>query len=626
MLFSQLGYYSLIFALIFSVILIPTVHKDLKIVNNVINPNILTVVFLQLFLVLLSFICLVISFINSDFSNETVYNHSHTTKPLFYKISGTWGNHEGSLLLCLLILILFIFIFLLTSKKEPKKYRIFTLLFQQIIIIGFFLFLLITSNPFNYLFPIPTEGLGLNPILQDPALAIHPPILYLGYIGSSIIFSSSLSAITQNYVNNKWAKNLKNWVIVSWVFLTIGIMLGSIWAYYELGWGGFWFWDPVENISLMPWLCLTALIHSIIVLEKRSLLASWTLILSITSFTLSMCGTFLVRSGILNSVHTFANDPKRGIFILIFLFVLILIALFIFFVLYKPKKEQQKNFLLSKETSILLNNCFMMYFLSVILVGTVYPIFLEVIADEKISVGPPFYTKLLIPFLIPFLILMTIGPNTKWIKDNFNFINVRLILLFFISILLSYLILREIGLRGLFSTVLIGSALYLFFITVMDFFVKNQINLSQKISHFGFSLLVLSIILNGIFSSEIITNIKVGEKYDFKRGSIYFEKINNFEKQNYISIVGTFRIYDDNGKEIYLKPELRIFNQPIMITSEADIKTSFYSDKFLVMNLVKGNDFYNIRYQTKPFMIWIWLSTIILASGGLVNFFYKKIK
>ena len=626
MLFSQLGYYSLIFALIFSVILIPTVHRDLKIVNNVINPNILTVVFLQLFLVLLSFICLVISFINSDFSNETVYNHSHTTKPLFYKISGTWGNHEGSLLLCLLILILFIFIFLLTSKKEPKKYRIFTLLFQQIIIIGFFLFLLITSNPFNYLFPIPTEGLGLNPILQDPALAIHPPILYLGYIGSSIIFSSSLAAITQNYVNNKWAKNLKNWVIVSWFFLTIGIMLGSIWAYYELGWGGFWFWDPVENISLMPWLCLTALIHSIIVLEKRLLLASWTLILSITSFTLSMCGTFLVRSGILNSVHTFANDPKRGIFILIFLFVLILIALFIFFVLYKPKKEQQKNFLFSKETSILLNNCFMMYFLSVVLVGTVYPIFLEVIADEKISVGPPFYTKLLIPFLIPFLILMTIGPNTKWIKDNFNFINVRLILLFIISILLSYLILREIGLRGLFSTVLIGSALYLFFITVMDFFVKNQINLSQKISHFGFSLLVLSIILNGIFSSEIITNIKVGEKYDFKGGSIYFEKINNFEKQNYISIVGTFRINDDNGKEIYLKPELRIFNQPVMITSEADIKTSFYSDKFLVMNLVKGNDFYNIRYQTKPFMIWIWLSTIILALWGLVNLFYKKIK
>jgi len=294
--------------------------------------------------------------------------------------------------------------------------------------------------------------------------------LYLGYIGSSIIFSASLAAITQNYVDNKWAKNLKNWVFISWVFLTIGIMLGSIWAYYELGWGGFWFWDPVENISLMPWLCLTALIHSIIVLEKRSLLASWTLILSIASFTLSMCGTFLVRSGILNSVHTFANDPKRGIFILIFLFILILGSLFIFFILHKPKTEDKKNFLFSKETSILLNNWFMMYFLSVVLIGTVYPIFLEVIANEKISVGPPFYNKLLIPFLIPFLIFMTIGPSTKWIKDNFKLINLRLILLFIISIFLSYLILSKTGSRGLFTTVLIGSSLYLLFITVKDFF------------------------------------------------------------------------------------------------------------------------------------------------------------
>jgi len=624
--FSQLGYYSLIFGLILSFALIPIAYKDLKIINNSINPNIFIIISLQLFTVLLSFISLIVSFINSDFSNETVYNNSHTTKPLFYKISGTWGNHEGSLLLCLLVLILFIFIFLLTSKKEPKKYQIFTLLFQQIIIVGFFLFLLLVSNPFNYLLPIPVEGLGLNPILQDPILAIHPPILYLGYIGSSIIFSSSLAAITQNYVDNKWAKNLKNWVFISWVFLTIGIMLGSIWAYYELGWGGFWFWDPVENISLMPWLCLTALIHSIIVLEKRSLLASWTLILSIASFTLSMCGTFLVRSGILNSVHTFANDPKRGVFILIFLFILILGSLFIFFILHKPKIEDKKNFLFSKETSILLNNWFMMYFLSVVLIGTVYPIFLEVIANEKISVGPPFYNKLLIPFLIPFLIFMTIGPSTNWIKDNFKLINLRLILLFIVSIFLSYLILNKTGSRGLFTSVLIGSSLYLLFITVKDFFNKNQINLSQKISHFGFSLLILSIIINGIFSSEVITNIKVGEKYSFKNGSIYFEKINSLKEKNYTSVVGTFKIQDKNKKEIYLKPELRIFNQPIMITSEADIKTSFYSDKFLVMNLVKGNEFYNIRYQTKPFMIWIWLSTILLVVGGLVNFLNKERK
>ena len=624
MFFSQLGYYSLICGLIFSVILVPIAYKDLSITKKSISSNIFIFTSLQLIFVFLSFICLVISFINSDFSNEIVYNNSHTTKPLFYKISGTWGNHEGSLLLCLLILVLFIFIFLITSKREPKKYQIFTLLFQEVIIIGFFLFLLITSNPFNHLFPAPKEGLGLNPILQDPLLAIHPPILYLGYIGSSIILSSSIAAIIQNYVNSQWAKNLKNWVIISWFFLTIGIILGSIWAYYELGWGGFWFWDPVENISLMPWLCLTALVHSVIVLEKRSLLATWTLVLSISSFTLSMCGIFLVRSGILNSIHAFANDPKRGVFILIFLFLLIIISLFIFFIFYKEIKIEQKNFLFSKEISVLINNWFMMYFLSVVLIGTVYPIFLEVIANEKISVGPPFYNKLLIPFLIPFLFFMSIGPSMKWIRHNIKLINVRLILLFLLSSFVSYLILIRADLNTLFTTVLLVVSIYLFFITVRDFFIKNQKNFSQKISHFGFSLLILSIILNGIFSSEVITNIKIGEKYEFSNGSIYFENIKSSKKQNYMSFVGTFRIIENNNKEILLRPELRIFNQPITITSEADIKTNFIGDKFLVMNLVKGNEYYNIRYQTKPFMIWIWLSAILMGSGALINFFKRR--
>ena len=624
MFFSQLGYYSLICGLIFSVILVPIAYKDLSIAKTSISSNIFIFTSLQLIFVFLSFICLIISFINSDFSNEIVYNNSHTTKPLFYKISGTWGNHEGSLLLCLLILVLFIFIFLITSKREPKKYQIFTLLFQEVIIIGFFLFLLITSNPFNHLFPAPKEGLGLNPILQDPILAIHPPILYLGYIGSSIVLSSSIAAIIQNYVNSQWAKNLKNWVIISWFFLTIGIVLGSIWAYYELGWGGFWFWDPVENISLMPWLCLTALVHSVIVLEKRSMLATWTLILSISSFTLSMCGTFLVRSGILNSVHAFANDPKRGVFILIFLFLLIIISLFIFFVFYKEIKIEQKSFLFSKEISILINNWFMMYFLSVVLIGTVYPIFLEVIANEKISVGPPFYNKLLIPFLIPFLFFMSIGPSLKWIRHNIKLINVRLILLFLLSSFVSYLILIRTNLNTLFTTILLVVSIYLFFITVRDFFIKNQKNFSQKISHFGFSLLILSIVLNGIFSSEVITNIKIGEKYEFSNGSIYFENIKSSKKQNYMSFVGTFRIIENNNKEILLRPELRIFNQPITITSEADIKTNFIGDKFLVMNLVKGNEYYNIRYQTKPFMIWIWLSAILMGSGALTNFFKRR--
>ena len=625
MLANQIGYYSLILGLLLSVLLCGVSIKDFNKTNKQINQNILSLSFLQLVFVIVSFLSLIVSFINSDFSNETVFNNSHTTKPLFYKISGTWGNHEGSLLLWLLVLTLFIFLFLIKSREQPKKYRILTLLFQQIIIIGFFLFVLITSNPFNYLFPIPNEGLGLNPILQDPALAIHPPILYLGYVGTSIIFSSSLAAVTQNYVTKEWGQHIKKWVLVSWIFLTIGIMLGSIWAYYELGWGGFWFWDPVENVSLMPWLTLTALLHCIVVLERRASLTSWVVILSITTFTLSMCGTFLVRSGILNSVHTFANDPARGIFILIFLFALIVLSLGIFFIFHKENNKSSNNFFwLSRETSILINNWFMMYFLAVVLIGTVYPIFLDVISSEKISVGPPFYHKLIVPFLIPFLLFMSLGPRLKWIKSKIENKN-SLIITFIISVMLTFFIIKNLTADLLFYTVLISAAFFLFFTTLKELFIKKFNNISQTVSHFGFSLLILSILFNSILSSEIITNIKIGERYDYNKGEIFFKKIEERKESNFNSIIASFEIKDKNGKTIELKPEIRIYNQPIIITSEADIRTTLLEDKFLVMNLVKGNEYFNIRYQVKPFMVWIWISVLLLSLGGLMSLFKREI-
>ena len=625
MLANQIGYYSLILGLLLSVLLCGVSIKDFNKTNKQINQNILSLSFLQLVFVIVSFLSLIISFINSDFSNETVFNNSHTTKPLFYKISGTWGNHEGSLLLWLLVLTLFIFLFLIQSREQPKKYRILTLLFQQIIIIGFFLFVLMTSNPFNYLFPIPNEGLGLNPILQDPALAIHPPILYLGYVGTSIIFSSSLAAVTQNYVSNQWGQHIKKWVLVSWIFLTIGIMLGSIWAYYELGWGGFWFWDPVENVSLMPWLTLTALLHCVVVLERRAGLTSWVVVLSITTFTLSMCGTFLVRSGILNSVHTFANDPARGIFILIFLFALIVLSLGIFFIFHKENNKSSNSFFwLSRDTSILINNWFMMYFLSVVLIGTVYPIFLDVISAEKISVGPPFYQKLIIPFLIPFLLFMSLGPRLKWIKSKIENKN-SLIITFIISVMLTFFIIKNLTTDLLFYTVLISAAFFLFFTTLKELFIKKFNNISQTISHFGFSLLILSILFNSILSSEIITNIKIGERYDYNKGEIFFKNIEERKESNFNSIIASFEIKNKNGKTIELNPEIRIYNQPEIITSEADIKTTLLEDKFLVMNLVKGNEYFNIRYQIKPFMVWIWISVLLLSLGGLMSLFKRKL-
>ena len=617
---SQIGFYSLIFGLLSSLLNIFYSINNFRNSNSLDN-KIIFFTFLQFLFVLISFLSLILSFVYSDFSNETVFNHSHTTKPLFYKISGTWGNHEGSLLLWLLVLTFFIYLFLKNTKEQEKQYRVLTLLFQQIIIIGFFVFLIKTSNPFNYLFPIPNEGLGLNPILQDPALALHPPILYLGYVGSSIIFSAALAATTLNYISKEWAKHIKKWIMLSWIFLTLGILLGSIWAYYELGWGGFWFWDPVENVSLMPWLALTTLFHCILVLEKRLLLTSWVIILSIGTFTLSMCGTFLVRSGILNSVHTFANDPERGLYILIFLFSLIFLSLFIFFFFHKDKNTNTQNFFwLSKETSILINNWFMMYFLTVVLVGTLYPIFLEVISSVKISVGPPFYNKLLIPFLIPFLLAMTIGPKLKWIKSDFKN-KFYLILFLIISFLLSLFIIKILNVEILLNSILVAPAFYLFFITLRDFFNKKFKNLSQNTAHFGFSLFILSILFNNILSTEIVTNLKIGETFESEKYKIYFDNIEKREEQNFKSIVGKFIVENVNGKIDILNPELRIYNQPNIITSEADIKTNLMKDKFMTMNLVQNQEYFNIRYQIKPFMIWIWFSVFLISFGGLISFF-----
>ena len=616
MISSHIGYYSLILGFILSIsLLIYSIYCFRK-NNTKINQNIFSILFLQFFTVIISFISLVYSFVISDFSNETVYNNSHTTKPIFYKISGTWGNHEGSLLLWLLVLTLFIFLFIIFSKKQPTRYRLLSIFFQQIIICGFFLFLLLTSNPFNFLFPVPNEGLGLNPILQDPALAIHPPILYLGYVGSSIIFSASLASLVQNNINSLWAAHIKKWIQIAWVFLTIGILLGSIWAYYELGWGGFWFWDPVENVSLMPWFCLTALLHTILVLEKRNALKNWTIVLSIATFSLSMSGTFLVRSGILNSIHTFANDPSRGVFILTFLFFLIFLAIIVLFIYSENDKKNSNNFnILSKETAVLVNNWFMMYFLSVVLIGTIYPIFLEVFTNEKISVGPPFYQKLMIPFLIPFFIFMSFGPRVKWIKDKLKRMNYTQIIIFISSLIIAYIIFTNSSVSYLFSSFLIAASIFLVLNSLRDFFSKS-IQIPQKISHFSFSILILSILLNGIYSEEFNSNMKVGDELKFIDKTIKFKGINFDEKDNYKLLRGDFEVIDSGKNTLNFNPEIRIYNQPVISTSEADIKTNLFNDNFIVFTLLKDNEIFNVRYQHKPFMIWIWISIIMLAFGG----------
>ena len=612
---NLIGNYSLVLALTLSTLIIFLSFKTFKSKKNI-TFNIFFIISSQFFLICISFLILILAFVYSDFSNLAVYFNSHSSKPLFYKISGTWGNHEGSLLLWLLVLSLFNLIFYIKSKKLLNAFRSLTIFFQQIIILGFLLFIFFTSNPFQLVIPTPIEGLGLNPILQDPALAIHPPILYLGYVGSSIIFSSSLSALVCNYVNKEWASDIKKWTLISWIFLTIGIMLGSIWAYYELGWGGFWFWDPVENVSLMPWLCLTALLHCTSVLEKRLNLKSWTIILAISTFILSMSGTFLVRSGILNSVHTFANDPERGLFVLIFLTFLILISLIIYFK-HNNFNQENKSFIFSKESAIVINNWFMMYFLSVVLIGTVYPIFLEAITNEKISVGPPYFNQLIIPFLIPFLIIMALGPKLEWIKNKKVRVKLTKIILFVLSIFISYLIVRHFSTKVLYLTILISPSLYLFFISIIDL-NDEKLKLSQKLSHFGFSILIVSIILNSLFSEEVSVNLKKGEERQLSNYLLKFKNITKTEIDNFTSLKAEIHVIQNN-KELKFYPELRLYQVPETITSEADIKTNLLNDNLVVVNYLKDTDYLNIRYQKKPFMLLIWISAILLAIGGMIG-------
>ncbi len=625
MIISQLGYYSLIFGLLTSIFIFLNSSIQLKKNILVISDKSIGLIGFQFFFVFISFISLIFSFIISDFSNETVYNNSHTTKPLFYKITGTWGNHEGSLLLWLLVLTGVLLGFIFKSRNEPNNYRLLTILFHQITVIGFFIFVLKTSNPFNVIFPVQMEGLGLNPILQDPALGIHPPILYLGYVGTSIIFSAALASMISNYVNKSWAKNIKFWILFSWIFLTGGILLGSIWAYYELGWGGFWFWDPVENVSLMPWLSLTALLHCIVTLEKRELFKKWTIVLCIITFALSMVGTFLVRSGILNSVHTFANDPSRGIYILTFLLVLVLLS-FVIFIIYDSKNFTQKSeiFTLSKETAILINNWFILYFLSVVLIGTIYPIFLDVILDEQISVGPPFYNKLILPFLIPFVLFMSIGPSMKWIKTNFK-IRVKSFFVIILTLILSFITVYYIGEKNIFILLLFIGFFYLL-LKSLDQLRNKTKNFAQIFSHTGFSLLLISILLNSFSSKEIVKNIQVGESFVLKNEKIIFKKIALEKQKNYESIIGFFEIFDEKNRIINLQPEIRIYSEPEMATSEASIKTSLFKDRFITINIIKDQNFFNVRYQHKPFMIWIWFSTLIIMLGGLFAVFTKDKK
>ena len=571
---------------------------------------------------LLSFFLLMYSHVVSDFSVLNVFQNSHTTKPLLYKVSGTWGNHEGSMLLWILVLTIFnYFIFKLYNEKN-SIFISKTLETQAFITTGFILFTVLTSNPFEIISPTQADGLGFNPILQDPALAIHPPLLYIGYVGFSAAFSISIATLAlENNEKIPWHSYMKPFVVAAWTFLTIGIAFGAVWAYYELGWGGWWFWDPVENASFMPWLLGTALLHSLITVEKKRSLQSWVLLLSILAFLLSVVGTFLVRSGILTSVHTFALDPSRGIYILAFTAILGGYSLILFGL--KSKKYLNNSYFsfFSKEGSILINNILMVVVCSSVFLGTIYPLLVEALTNNKISVGEPYYNTTVVPMMIPAILIMGIGPILSWgkvdksatVKKIFPSIILTAIITIFI-----FLFYQSYSLIGIVGILL---AFWIISNNVIILFQKKE-NLSNGmiIAHLGIGLLILGITGSSVWQEEKIIRMKVDNETNIWEYNIIFKEINEIKGPNYLALQGNFFVYDKNKNIITkLKPENRFYPITNNFTTETSIHTNLLRDLYIVLGEGNLNDGWVVRIYYNPLVIWIWIGALTIFLGGIVS-------
>ena len=623
-----LGNFALWLSLCFAVF--QFINSSIKNNNSILQFNKIAVNGL-LFCSLVSFFSLMYSHVVSDFSLINVFQNSHTTKPLLYKISGVWGNHEGSMLLWILVLTIFNFFIFKLYNQTNSKFVSKVLETQALITVGFVLFTILTSNPFERMDVVQTNGLGFNPILQDPALAIHPPLLYIGYVGFSAAFSMSIATLSLG--NNEkilWYSYMKPFVIAAWTFLTIGIALGSVWAYYELGWGGWWFWDPVENASFMPWLLGTALLHSLITVEKKKSLQSWVLLLSILAFLLSVVGTFLVRSGILTSIHTFALDPSRGIYILAFTAILGGYSLILFGL--KSKKHFNNSYFsfFSKEGAILVNNILMVVVCASVFLGTIYPLLVEAFTNNKISVGEPYYNTTVVPIMIPAILVMGIGPMLSWGREDKSkifkkiFPSILLTAIITIFIFLFYQTYSFIGIVGILL------AFWIISNSVIILFRKKE-NLSNGmiIAHLGIGLLILGITGSSVWQEEKITQMKIGNETNIQEYNIILKEINEIKGPNYLALQGNFFVYDKNKNIIAkLKPENRFYPIRNNFTTEASIHTNLLRDLYIVLGEGNLNDGWVVRIYYNPLVIWIWIGALTIFLGGIVsmNSNLKKLK
>ena len=588
---------------------------------------------------ILSFGALTHAFVTSDFSVSNVAANSHSLKPMIYKVSGVWGNHEGSMLLWVLILSLFGAAVAAFGGNLPESLRARTIAIQGMIGIGFLAFILFTSNPFERVVPPPIDGRGLNPLLQDIGLALHPPMLYLGYVGLSTTFSFAVAALLEGRVDPSWARWVRPWTLAAWVALTAGIILGSGWAYYELGWGGWWFWDPVENASFMPWLAATALLHSAIVVEKRDALKSWTILLALIAFALSLLGTFLVRSGVLTSVHAFAVDPERGMFIL----VLLAIAIGGSFALYAwraPTMEGGGVFRpISREGGLVLNNLLTATAAATVLIGTLYPLALETVTGEKVSVGPPFFEATFVPLMVPLVIAVGIGPLLAWKRGDLagalHNLWAAAIIAISLGLALAWLQGAPVGAAlGMALAAWLGVAVLT---ELADRIRLFRVPLSSSLSraaglpraaygmtlaHLGLAVFIVGAVGETFFSAEVVRYASRGDKVEIAGHTLTFEGVTERAGPNFNAQVGTFVL--ENGQR--LESERRFFPAEGQQTTEAAIRVRPAGDLYAVLGEPADGDRWTVRVYHKALVMWIWVGGFLMSLGGLVSLADRRLR
>ena len=574
--------------------------------------------------VALAFVLLVTCFLRSDMSVALVVANSHSLKPWLYKLSGTWGNHEGSMLLWVTILGLAGGAVAIVERRVVERTLTATLGAQALISFGFYAFLLFASNPFARAFPVPEDGQGLNPLLQDPGLAFHPPTLYIGYVGMSVAFSFAVGALVTRDVGRDFARAMRPWVLGAWIFLTLGITAGSYWAYYELGWGGWWFWDPVENASLMPWLAATALLHSVSVLATRDGLRAWTIMLAVVAFSMSMIGTFLVRSGILTSVHAFAVDPQRGSFILALLAIYIGGALALFAVRIGTVKEGTQFDLVSREGALVMNNLLLSAILGIVFVGTLYPLFAEAVSGDKLSVGPPYFNATAGPLTLMLVIVMALGPVSRWRRDHLKAVIGRIAVpvlitsLAFVAMALFAPRIHILSFLGIVLAIGLGAA------SLAPLWGRNlrrtpMFTYGMVLAHFGVAVSLAGMATESAFIKETLVASKMGETHSVGPYTVTLRSIEPVAGPNWTALEAELVAQRGDGSPFTLRPQSRMFSNPPTETNESAIATRLDGQLYVVLGKPDNEGRWQLRLWWKPMVTLIWLGGALIAVGGALS-------